>query len=78
MTVRERAGALASVGAADQEALAALLERAIREDLRDVAETLETSASHKEVIYAGLGMNGEDQARPIREIAWSIRRRSEL
>jgi len=52
--------------------------QALREEILDVAETLEASANRKEEMYRGIGLNGEDQARPFRDIALAIRRRAEL
>jgi hypothetical protein len=78
MTVRERAAHFAQRIVDQPAQVAALLEEALREELRDVASTLETAAVNKETMYRDLGMHGEDQARPYREIAASIQRRSEL
>lgn len=58
--------------------MAALFEEALREELKDVASTLEASAASKETMYRELGLHGEDQARPYREIAQAVQRRSEL
>jgi hypothetical protein len=79
MTVRERAAHFAEKAATVQPAgMAALFEEAIREELKDVASTLQASAASKETMYRELGLHGEDQARPYREIAQAVQRRSEL
>jgi hypothetical protein len=78
MTVRERAAHFTQRIADQPAQVSALLEEALREELRDVASTLEVAASSKEMMYWDLGLHGEDQARPYREIAASIQRRSEL
>jgi hypothetical protein len=78
MTIRERVERFLSRAAPDKADLLPLLEEAIREELRDAASTLDAAAAHKETMYRDLGMHGEDQARPYREIAAGIRRRSEI
>lgn len=78
MTVRERAEQFAQRIAAQPDQVAAIVEEALRAELRDVAETLSGSADHKEKMYRELGLHGEDEARPLRDIAQAIQRRSEL
>lgn len=78
MTVKERAEKFAQRIAAQPDQAAAIVEEALREELRDVAATLSGSADHKEKMYRELGLHGEDQARPYRDIAQAVQRRSEL
>lgn len=78
MTLRERADRFAQQVAAQPDRAAAIIEEALREELRDVASTLEISATNKEKVYRDLGLNGSDQARPYHEIAEAVKRRSEL
>lgn len=78
MTIKERAERFAQKIGAQPEQVAAILEEALREELKDVASTLSASAMHKEKMYRELGLNGADQARPYYEIADAVRRRSEL
>lgn len=78
MTVKERAERFAQKVSAQPDQAAAILEEAMREELRDVAATLEASAVNKEKMYRELGLNGADQARPYHEIAAAVQRRSEL
>jgi len=78
MTVRERADRFAQRIVAQPDQVAAILEEALRDELKDVASTLSASALQKEKMYRELGLNGADQARPYHEIAEAVRRRSEL
>lgn len=78
MTVKERAERFAQRIAAQPDQASAILEEALREELRDVASTLQASADHKVKMYREIGLNGDDQARPYREIAQAVQRRSEL
>lgn len=78
MTIKERAERFAQRIGAQPDQTAALLEEALRDELRDVAQTLEASAVHKEKMYREIGLNGSDQARPYHEIADAVKRRSEL
>jgi hypothetical protein len=78
MTIRERAERFAQKLGAQPDQAAAILEEALREELKDVASTLSASATHKEKMYRELGLNGADQARPYHDIAEAVRRRSEL
>lgn len=79
MTVRERAAALAgSVTALPADLAGEALLTALRAELNDVADIIESAALHKEKMYGDIGLNGEDEARPYRDIAASIRRRAEL
>lgn len=78
MTLRERAEYFTKRALEQPERVAVLFEEALREELRDVALTLKASADHKVKMYKELSLNGEDQARPYREIAEAIQRRSEL
>lgn len=78
MTVKERAERFAQRIAAQPDQASAILEEALREELKDVASTLSASATHKEKMYRELGLNGADQARPYHEISEAVRRRSEL
>ena len=78
MTVKERAEKFAQRIAAAPDQAAAIVEEALRDELRDVAATLSGSADHKEKMYKELGLHGEDQARPYRDIAQAVQRRSEL
>lgn len=79
MTVRERAAALAgSVTGLSADLAEGALLTALRAELNDVADIIESMATHKETMYRELGMNGEDEARPYRDIAAAIRRRGEL
>lgn len=79
MTVRERAAALAgTVTGLSADLAADTLLLALRAELNDVADIIEAMAAHKETMYRDIGMNGEDEARPYRDIAAAIRRRSEL
>ena len=78
MTIRERADKYAQRISAQPDQAAAILEEALREELKDVASTLSASATHKEKMYREIGLNGADQARPYHEIADAVKRRSEL
>lgn len=78
MTLRERVEYFTKKVLEHPEQTASLIEAALREELRDVALTLKASADNKVKIYRELGLNGEDQARPYREIAEAVQRRSEL
>lgn len=78
MTIRERAERFAQRIGAQPDQAAAILEEALREELKDVASTLSASATHKEKMYREIGLNGADQARPYHEIAEAVKRRSEL
>jgi hypothetical protein len=78
MTIRERAEQFAQRISCAPDQAAAILEEALRDELKDVASTLSASATHKEKMYRELGLNGADQARPYHEIAEAVRRRSEL
>lgn len=78
MTVKERAEKFSQRVAAAPDQATAIIEEALREELRDVAATLSGSADHKEKMYKDLGLHGEDQARPYRDIAQAVQRRSEL
>lgn len=78
MTLRERIEYFTKKALEHPERTGALIEAALREELRDVALTLNASADNKVKIYRELGLHGEDQARPYREIAEAVQRRSEL
>lgn len=78
MTLRERVEHFTKRVLEKPEDAAALIEQALREELKDVALTLKASADQKVKMYKELGLNGEDQARPYREIAEAVQRRSEL
>lgn len=78
MTIKERVELFSQRIAAQPDQAAAILEEALRDELKDVASTLSVSAGHKEKMYREIGLNGVDQARPYHEIAEAVRRRSEL
>ena len=78
MTIKERVEKYAQRISAQPDRAAAILEEALRDELKDVASTLSTSATHKEKMYREIGLNGADQARPYHEIADAVKRRSEL
>ena len=78
MTLRERAEHFTKRASEKPEDVASLIEQALREELRDVALTLKASADQKVKMYKELGLHGEDQARPYKDIAEAIQRRSEL
>lgn len=83
MTVKERAQRFAerSIDSSTPwttEAMAELFEVALREELKDVAEILMAKADSKVKLYQDLGLNGDDQARPYRDVAEAVLRRSEL
>lgn len=78
MTIKERVEKYAQRISAQPDQAAAILEEALRDELKDVASTLSMSATHKEKMYREIGLNGADQARPYHEIADAVKRRSEL
>jgi len=78
VTIKEHARAFAEAARLPGVDLEALFDRALREELKFVAALLSMSADAKVKMYQELGLNGEDQARPYRDIADSILRRSEL
>ena len=78
MTIKERVEKYAQRISAQPDRAGGILEEALRDELKDVASTLSTSATHKEKMYREIGLNGADQARPYHEIADAVKRRSEL
>lgn len=73
MTLKERARKFA--GESGTATMEAVIEAAIRDELLEIALDLERSAAHKIEMYASLGLSGEDQARPLRDMAGLIRQR---
>jgi len=78
MKLRERVEHFTKKVLEHPDQTAALIEAALREELMDVALTLKASADNKVKMYRELGLHGEDQARPYKEIAEAVQRRSEL
>lgn len=51
------------------------VEEALRQELEEVASTVEAEAARREKMYEDLGMDGKPQTTEIRKIAESIRAR---
>jgi len=73
MTIGERAAQFAQRATGDN--VAELIQGALEEELKELADKLDRSAADVRKLYTDLSLRGEWEARPFEEVAREIRGR---